>query len=271
MEIDFISDIHLDFYLNVAAEGKIRKFIESILPKEKSKILIIAGDIGHNNGQNKVFLKILKEYYEYIFLTYGNHDLYLLSKNTQKKFEWDSFKRIEDLKNICEELNIYFMDGNVIEVEGITIGGLPGWYEMEISDLGYWKQTMNDSVNIYTTYPICLPYSSEKYRGFCPVTFWEKQKELLGKMPKVDILFSHIAMYEMKDKHMNSKYIGDPDNMFYFRTKGGYELIENKTKNYIFGHTHNVYSYEDENIYFACNPLGYPGDLNTSIKTFKIK
>ena len=51
--VDYISDLHLDFY----------KFpiLKYLIEEKQSNILIISGDIGHNLKQNLDFIKELKK------------------------------------------------------------------------------------------------------------------------------------------------------------------------------------------------------------------
>jgi UDP-2,3-diacylglucosamine pyrophosphatase LpxH len=269
-EIDYISDIHLDFYIkNINNVKKIEKFIKLLKPNNK-KALIIAGDIGHYNSQNKIFLSLLKEYYENILFTFGNHDLYLISKEQNKKYEYNSFNRLNEMEEFADNNDgIFLLNGDVITIDNIKIGGLPGWYELKPSDLYQWKQSMNDAVYIKTHYPIALPYSNNIETGFDTILYWESQLERIKEIGEVDILFSHIAMFEIPKNKLCEKYKNSLDNIFFFRQNGGTELL--KTKNYIFGHLHSEFNFSLDNIQIACNPLGYPHQAPTIIKTLKLK
>jgi predicted phosphodiesterase len=83
MKIGYISDLHIDFYVAFNKSHLLKKFIESLNP-EFYDLLIIAGDIGHYNQQNILFLNYFKEYSNKIIAVIGNHDLYLPTKRMQK-------------------------------------------------------------------------------------------------------------------------------------------------------------------------------------------
>jgi hypothetical protein len=58
-----------------------------------------------------------KKMYKKIFVTFGNHDMYLISNAQKSKFD-TSWDKVLDLKAICEEIDtVEFLDGNIVEVE----------------------------------------------------------------------------------------------------------------------------------------------------------
>lgn len=61
IKVSYISDLHLDFYINPIKNKEIHylNFIENFFKNDDAEILVIAGDIGHYNNQNIMFLKIL--------------------------------------------------------------------------------------------------------------------------------------------------------------------------------------------------------------------
>lgn len=85
MKVDILSDLHLDFYfLEFPSKKDIRKVFDSIFV-DSGDILIIAGDIGHDNQQNINILKMIQRYYyKHIICILGNHDYlkyYFVSRN----------------------------------------------------------------------------------------------------------------------------------------------------------------------------------------------
>lgn len=76
MKLDILSDTHFDFYFyQKYNEDDVVKFFKNIINFEDiADVLIIAGDIGHNNAQNIKILKILKQFYKNIICVLGNHD-----------------------------------------------------------------------------------------------------------------------------------------------------------------------------------------------------
>ena len=261
MKIDFISDLHIDHHINPSSnEVKINKFISHLLPEEPADILIIAGDLGHYNEQNIKFLKALKKFYNLILYTAGNHELYLTSKKQQEKYHWNSFNRLSELQNMIAEIEgIEYMNGQTVDIDGFTISGFPGWYDIG-KDFECWKNYSNDPRAILEGYPIVLPYSSERHITFETDDYFQLQLEILKNISFVDLLFSHVPMIEIPDYIIKNDYIEDEGNKFYFQQKGGIDLIKGRCKNYIFGHIHDMYDFTLNGIDIFCNPFGYPSE-----------
>jgi len=144
MKIDYISDLHIDFWfkdydsLN-ESELKSSYLHKNVFCNAQGEILLIAGDIGHYNHQNIVFLELLLELYDYkhIFFVLGNHDYYTIAKE-RERFNADSFLRIKELKKSLQKYkNITLLDGEIYEYKGIKIGGCSMWYD------GKYAQQLN--------------------------------------------------------------------------------------------------------------------------------
>ena len=76
MKIDILSDLHFDnYFYNKYSKDDVIKFYSQIIDFNNcGDVLVIAGDLGHNNHQNIKILKILKEFYKNIVCVLGNHD-----------------------------------------------------------------------------------------------------------------------------------------------------------------------------------------------------
>ena len=162
MKIDVISDIHLDFYARFN-RVKTEAFVEKLIKSKKDKIfevLVIAGDIGHYNYDNLYLIKLLSKFYKKIFITWGNHDLYLLSSRYTEKYNYNSFNRLNEFKKMLKNIeNVTFLDGQKVKYKGITFWGSGLWYN--VLSLRHWTDYMNDSKYIYDrkeSYKIVLPY-----------------------------------------------------------------------------------------------------------------
>ena len=290
MIVDYISDAHIDFWVKEKDPQKdkfhlqIAEFIDQMLPEDKTKVgdvLILAGDISHYNQQTKQALVEFKKYYKHIFVVFGNHDLYLVSGSQVNKYKAKSEDRLVELKQICEELGAYYLDGNIIEVEGIKFGGAGSWYDLDSNNkINRWKQVMNDANLIYDGYKV-QPYGmyqsySQPSTNWDTQKFWLKEKEKLKKIAKegCDVFITHIGLNEPTvDDGMNMSYLGDLNNIFYYTSS--IELLkESKCKFHIHGHTHDELDYTKEGIKILCNPVGYQsenfGGIPPKIKQFEI-
>jgi DNA repair exonuclease SbcCD nuclease subunit len=278
MTIDILSDLHLDFYFksHLTTAENIVSFFKLIFTdddtRETGDVLIIAGDIGHYNEQNIEVLKIFQQkFYKHIICVLGNHDYYIVDSESKYTFENDSFKRVENMRELInQEKDMYCLDGEVIEIEGIRFGGADSWY-----DEGYVKKyyTKLDSNHINLLWKKNIN-DSRLIKGigrFDDITKLERQK-LENIYQNCDVMITHINP-SIDEEHINEKYQNSPINTFF--TFDGSKLYKDGSMKYwVFGHTHDEIDYEMEDVKFLCNPLGYPNESqygnNIKMKSFKI-
>jgi DNA repair exonuclease SbcCD nuclease subunit len=266
MKIDILSDLHLDFYFkpHLTTQENVVSFFEPIFTQNNTRkigdVLIIAGDIGHYNSQNIEVLKIVqKKFYKYIICVLGNHDYYLVNSDAKYSFKNNSFNRIDNMKHLIKkEKNIFCLDADIIEIEGIKLGGCNSWYDdsyvkkyFKQFDVNYvnllWKQYINDSRLIYGINNFDTIYKIEM----------EKLEKIYQNC---DVMITHVNP-SCSEEHINEKYHNNPTNTFF--TFDGSKYYNNGTMKYwIFGHTHDSIEYEIGDVKFLCNPLGYPHESN---------
>jgi len=255
MKIDYISDIHENFYVGRDFYSY-KSFVEYIWKDhEIGDILILAGDISESSEDLVDFLKYIQEVknYKKIFYIPGNHDLYRESPIFTLEEKYEKLKKsIEPLNNI------YFLDGNIFYVNGYKLSGLSMWYDMSYfkehkqyltgtslkkAYLQLWRETLLDSSRTTSD----------------PVEFFLSQKKKLEKIYKeVDIFVSHVNPVNI-DSFFPTKYRGNIINTFF--CFNGLKFIKNGSiKHWIFGHTHDNLEFSLFDTKFHCNPLGYPNE-----------
>jgi len=283
MKVDFVSDIHQDFWMKEKNQQspKFQKQLEHLvyevlMPADLGKgftpgeVLIIAGDLGHYNQQTTFLFIELKKIYKEIIITFGNHDMYLVNNSQISKYDSNSQNRVDELKEICENLGIHFLDGKVVTINGVKFGGTGSWYNLPTTqDIESWKKTMNDSRIIYSGYTpksfghyYNSSYGQSTGSNWKTQEFWLKEKAKLIDVAsnKCDVFITHIGLNEpTKEEGMHEDYIGDPNNIFYY-TDNIELLMSSGCKLHIHGHTHQNLDYTKEGINILCNPLGYPSD-----------
>ena len=84
LNVDYISDLHLSFYIKSDNNGysieSIKEFIDkNIKPKVNGQILVIAGDISEFIKSSIVFLEECAKYYDKVLFVAGNHEYYISS------------------------------------------------------------------------------------------------------------------------------------------------------------------------------------------------
>jgi predicted phosphodiesterase len=295
-KIAFISDVHVDSYVRndthspSTVEKLIDTFIDTHLQLESADILVIAGDISHYVELSQLFFKVLVErkLFKKIFVTFGNHDLYMCTQMdmTQYKTSWD---KILDLKRVCASFDgIEFLDGGIIDVDGVSIGGCGCWYDFTYgySQFGLnkfqmmhkWKDHINDANYIKgTDSPTEINdsrtsslgewgYRKIKQYSFDPIKFFETEKlKLEAIIEKCDIFVSHVG--PVVPDTLRPEYQTPVTGCFYF---DGLQYLnaEKAPKLWIFGHTHDSYNFKINNTTLMCNPLGYKSEnKNTVVAT----
>jgi len=285
MKIGYISDLHIDFYVkehnpqSPKFKKQIKEFVQMIVQEVQSEILVIAGDLSHNNNLSKYILLELKNYFKEIMVVFGNHDLYLVSSNIRDKYNSNSFLRLHELREICSEIDIHYLDGNTVKLNGIVFGGSGHWYNLQTDeDIKFWESYMNDGNLILNGPRVRIGwnmYSNESVPSFKPKEFYESELKKLFKClenKNIDVYVTHMGLHEpTKSEGMKDRYVGDPANIFYY-TEHLKELKESNVQFHIHGHTHEQLDYvSKEGIRVLCNPLGYPSENTYStIKYFEI-
>ncbi len=257
LKIDILSDTHFDnyFYGKYTNYDVINFYSQIIDFNNCGDVLVIAGDIGHNNSQNIKILKLLKQYYKNIICVLGNHDYYLLGKENKSLFK-NSFERVENMRELINSQDgMYCLNGDIIEIDGIKFGGCDGWYNDGYFGRQYptesfprkstnvmWRNIMNDAEFIYGV------------ENFDDIFQIERPK-IEKVFKECDVMITHINP-SAKNEHININYQNNPSNVF-FCFEGEKYLKNGNMKYWIFGHTHEELEYIEHNVHCICNPLGY--------------
>lgn len=262
-QFDLISDIHLDFWVKSLRKSNesqleiIQNFANSILPDEISNVLVIAGDLGHDNNQNFEFLKCMKTKYKYILLVAGNHDYYLENSTARFKYKKASILRWNEMKSLGHSLEgIHYLEGEKITINGTTFGGTGMWY-----DFSYGIQVLNQSVTqMLDAWNNGM--NDEKYIFGSPRRpldwFYSEKKRLEDIIFNSDVIITHVGpdWSRIPNKYKLDKLTG----CYYF--DGQEYLKQCEGKIWCFGHAHYHYSYIKQGCWLINNALGYPNEKN---------
>ncbi len=266
MTIDILSDLHIDFYfkhkLATISTEAVKSIYDSIFTDNKKRqcgyVLIIAGDLGHYNFQNIEVLKILqKEYYKHIICVLGNHDYYLIG--SQRNNYNNSFDRAYEMKNLINaQTNMYCLDGDIIEIDGIRFGGAMGWYDDAYLKYYYSSFSQKSNNAMWNNISMDSEYivGVDNYDDLHKIEYPKLQKVYKN----CDVMISHINPSYLHE-HINSAYHNEQGNTFF--TFDGHDLLKNGNMKYwIYGHTHDAIEYELFDKKVICNPFGYPSESN---------
>ena len=257
LKIDILSDTHFDnyFYGKYTNYDVINFYSQIIDFNNCGDVLVIAGDIGHNNIQNIKILKLLKQYYKNIICVLGNHDYYLLGKENKSQFK-NSFERVENMRELINSQDgMYCLNGDIIEIDGIKFGGCDGWY----NDGYFGRQYPTESFSRKSTNVMWRNIMNDANFIYCVENFddiFEIERPKIEKVFKeCDVMITHINP-SAKNEHININYQNNPSNVF-FCFEGEKYLKNGNMKYWIFGHTHEELEYIEHNVHCICNPLGY--------------
>jgi len=254
---DYISDIHSNVYLN-RTFSIVEELIEHIWADHTdADVLFLNGDIAETSEDIIEFLECVSRMRKYkkIYYVPGNHDLYSEGYRTD---------RLEDKYAILKELvnkidNVIFLDGQIVEYEGVKISGLSMWYstaylasryphmsEVQIKSgfMKLWREYMLDSRRTISD----------------PLEFFESQRVKFSKVYlEAEVFISHINPVPM-DSYFCEKFRFQDSNTFF--SWNGLPYLENTSiRHYFFGHTHEPLEDQIFDTLLHCNPLAYPGEL----------
>jgi UDP-2,3-diacylglucosamine pyrophosphatase LpxH len=262
-KFDLISDLHEDinnFYLGQPNEG-----VEN---------LVIAGDLAEYASLKNNAYETLRDaafMYKRVFYVPGNHEYY--GGNYQKVNE--------ELRAQCEKLGVFFLQNDVVDIEGTDIAVVGGTAFADSNEgnprtMHMLKQTMADFT--YITYgegnPLVLqnpsPYDvghladvRETRRTITPEIYYKLHKEAMSyfaneiqkRANKKIILVTHHALSE---KSVMPRFFDE------YHLNGGYRSCEEKFfeqhRNiavHCHGHMHDFIRYELHSTRVYCNPYGY--------------
>ena len=267
MIIDILSDIHIDFYFKInptrnAIESTYSHIFTDDHTRRVGDVLIIAGDIGHNNKQNIQVLEHIKEVfgYKYIICVLGNHDYYLLDVHSISDYNGFSLNRADEMRNmINEKEGMYCLDGEVIEIDGVHIGGCDGWYDGEYIRKHFSKKT-KEYMDSYVSMLWRRTMADADYLfGIDWQGYAKLEKRKIEKIYKdVDVMITHINPSVEKEHTTHS--FRDDDTTGFFTFDGSKYLKDGSMQYWIYGHTHTETEHEIDGVKCICNPMGYPGE-----------
>jgi len=295
MRFALLGDTHFDFWLNHNFKEKhFDMHFRTLLEAAPADVLLLPGDIGHYNAQNLACLKQLQRYYKRIVVTFGNHDYYLVTHSVRDKYRYGtnadanrpSEARVTEMKKMIEDAEwIDYVDGNVVEIQGIKIGGATGWYDGSLllqrkkyDDVNLeWRLQMNDANLIY-------PRGNNEEVKFD--SLFQAQKHRLDAVYQhCDIMMTHVSplsewnqfiqMYNFQpaiaavDPNYSQNHEALHDYRAFYCFDGKEYLEKGSMKHWVFGHTHRNFhrSYERADgkvIDVRCSSIGYPKNSKKS-------
>ncbi|MDD2781922.1 metallophosphoesterase [Sulfuricurvum sp.] len=263
LSVSILSDVHFDSYFPSygVTETMVRKLFDPIFAPDGMKpadVLIIAGDLGHYNGQSYTIIKMLHEiYFKHIICVLGNHDYYLINRIQMDDYDLNSFKRVQEMRDLLNSINgVHCLDGNIVEIEGIRFGGCDSWYDGQyvLHNLNphyehcmdyvrnLWKYTMNDAHNM----PNIKRFDE----------LWEiEEPKIEAVYQQCDVMITHV-MPSINPEYVDKMYRSDKVTGF-FCFDGEKYLKKTTAHTWIYGHSHMNQDIEVHGVRMLANQLGY--------------
>lgn len=285
LSVSILSDLHFDshFPSSDMSEAMVRKLFDPIFTPDRMEpadVLIIAGDLGHDNQQSYSIIKMLHEiYFKHIICVLGNHDYYMINQNISARYEHDSFKRVDEMRNLLNSIHgIYCLDGNVIEIDGVRFGGCDSWYdgqyvlyhlnphyEYNLDHVqSLWKHTMNDAHHMPN-----IKHFNE---------LWDIEKTKIEAVYRqCDVMITHV-MPSINPEHVDKMYRNDKATG-YFTFNGQQYLKETTAHTWIYGHSHTNQDVRVHGVRMIAHQFGYRGEIKNicekrieiEVKNFDLK
>lgn len=264
MEIDFVSDLHLEF---------------APLELPGGDVLVVAGDVGeirniirdlegiliNNKPRNMVFkdfFEVQCAKYRLVIYVMGNHEYYHSLYNTA----------VQKLKSLLPS-NVIILDDESLEVDGVLFLGSTLWTDMNRGD-PITKMTVQNGMNDFRT----IKYQDRdgRYRKFLVNDAVEKHhrsvrflaEALAENRDKECVVVTHHAPCSLSVAeayagayHMNGGYFSDLSGLI---------LDNTNIKLWCHGHMHNRSDYKVGETRVIANPRGYVGHEPTT-ETFNPK
>jgi len=239
MLIQILSDLHLEFHTDKGEE-----FISNLRCKQDIDAMIIAGDISISTSLISSLDRISHELSDIpVFFVLGNHDYYGGDTKTVGR-------KVREL--VSKRDNLFWLDntshalkcktGETLKIIGSTL-----WF----------RQTREAKEQTHNLNDFSL------IRGFVPWVYDENNKAISfieKEIADADIIVTHhLPSYSC----VSEKWSWSPINCYFVCDLDYLLKKEERSRYWIFGHTHEPVEEEINGVKLICNPFGYIGIENT--------
>lgn len=255
MKVDFVSDLHFNHWMlwtnnQLKWESRTKELAKRLIRNGHGEVLIIAGDFSEWNCQTLWILEECANNYERVYFTYGNHDLYIMSKEQRKKYK-DSMGRVNELIEVVTTNmdNVIPLIKTVDEYKGKIFAGDVMWYlPKRFEDWQFFKDVSSDS-----NYININGYSKED--GIRKM--WKDSMEWYDTLENtsVDVFVSHVPPVHNPHSHFepNSLYMVDVPFI--------------NASHWVCGHDHFQGQFTKADVDFHMNAIGYPAEYRKHART----
>lgn len=229
MKIQYISDIHLEFF----SEKLFSRLLTKLKPQ--ADILVLPGDIGYPNDRYRFFIDFCSKNWKKTYFIAGNHEFYL---------NGDLDKTISQLRSF-EKPNVKFLHNEVDYYQDVKFVGTTLWSNIPKELQYHAKQSLNDFTKI--------DWNVEKYNEEHKKCVKFLEKELLSDFDTI-VISHHLPSYKLIHPCYENSTIN-----YCFASHLDY-LFKDSIKAWFFGHSHKPVEKKIDDVLFFSNPIGYVGE-----------
>lgn len=255
MQIDYVSDIHIDQWTDD---------LEWLNTKKTNKI-IIAGDVADKITDIEYALQKISDLYDDVYYVDGNHEYGTM------RFAYDDQKN--KIKKLCKRMgNVHFLPDEPIIINDVGIVGVCGWWNFDFSGcdaksciewLSENSKTWSEFSSVgYKVDSDLIYYFFNKLSLNDYLTLKKQIKSIYKKINKL-IVVTHTSC---NPKTSINTYPTGEDIRGLYGNSMMYNLVQNydKIKYWINGHCHVKSWVTEDGVEFLNNPRGYPRDSNNN-------
>ena len=227
MRIQVLSDLHFEFHADAGAS-----FVAS-LDARGVDVLVLAGDIAVGKGIGPALDLVCARYADAsVVYVHGNHEHYGSHRKDVVTITGAACTR---------NANLHWLDGDVVDIDGVRILGAPLWFRRPTGDTQYLKVAMSDFTQI-RDFESWVYAENER-----AIAFFERE------LRRGDIVVTH---YLPAEASIAPRWKGDLLNPFFVCDVEPL-IRERAPALWIHGHTHDSVDVTVGTTRILANPFGY--------------
>lgn len=260
--IQYVSDLHLEFYANVPRDADF--FRKLVIPAINADILVLAGDIGHAEAHiTEKFIGWCCSNWKYVIWVYGNHEYY--NKKPSEKWRYSKANTMAEKEDAGLELQYKYQNLRVLNRRSVIFPEYPDFVFIGATLWTFIPEGQHANIGyIFSDFKyICAKNTLEEgYTRFTPEYWSELHKEdldfILADLEEYSkyrcvVITHHLPSYDMILDHFKH------DEMNYgFATNLDHVLTKPQVAAWICGHSHGQKQILKGPCYL--NARGYPNE-----------
>lgn len=241
---------------------------------DKNIPLVVAGDISNDVDNNCGWLVQLKQRFDKVVWTPGNHDFYnmgfhqtRLMPTAEYAAKWPTPKTVPEIvdhyRRWSEEHGIYFLHRSSVELDGVEFVGSTGWHDFEAGNpipfdqqVLTWKRNMPESH--------LIPWDLTGHA----ITWQRVLKEAQLEQAAIHALVVNNSLPKVVVTHHvpNRQFLQYRTDRIWNALNGAFcntlleQVKDPSIRVWCFGHTHYTWDRDFDGVRFVCNPKGYHGE-----------